>query len=88
MTAWSSQIALVTGGARGIGRSDMTQGSRSPAEWAEVRDSFANVTILGRAAEPDEIAAAIAFLASPDARFITAQVLTADSGRADYIGHG
>ncbi len=74
--------------APGLTRSDMTQGSRSPEEWAAVRDSFAKFTILGRAAEPEEIAAAITFLASPEASFITAQVLTADGGRADYIGHG
>jgi NAD(P)-dependent dehydrogenase (short-subunit alcohol dehydrogenase family) len=73
--------------APGLTRSDMTQGGRSPEEWAQVRDSFAKITILGRPGEPEEIAAAIAFLASPEASFITAQVLTADGGRTDYIGH-
>jgi NAD(P)-dependent dehydrogenase (short-subunit alcohol dehydrogenase family) len=74
--------------APGLTRSDMTQGKRSAAEWAETQASFAKITILGRTGETDEIAAAIAFLASPDASFITAQVLTADGGRTDYIGHG
>ncbi len=73
--------------APGLTRSDMTQGGRSAEEWAKVRDSFAKITILGRPGEPEEIAAAIAFLASPEASFITAQVLTADGGRTDYIGH-
>jgi NAD(P)-dependent dehydrogenase (short-subunit alcohol dehydrogenase family) len=74
--------------APGLTRSDMTQGSRTAEEWDTVQKTFAGFTILGRAGEPEEIAAAIAFLASPEASFITAQVLTADGGRTDYIGHG
>jgi meso-butanediol dehydrogenase/(S,S)-butanediol dehydrogenase/diacetyl reductase len=35
---------------------------------------------LGRAAEPDDIAAVIAFLASDDARFITGVNLPVDGG--------
>ena len=73
--------------APGLTRSDMTQGKRSAEEWAATQESFSKITILGRTGETDEIAAAIAFLASPDASFITAQVLTADGGRTDYIGH-
>ena len=38
--------------------------------------------------EPEDIAAAVAFLVQPDAGFITAQVLTVDGGRMDYISHG
>ena len=34
------------------------------------------------------IANAIAFLASPESGWITAQMLTVDGGRMDYIGHG
>jgi NAD(P)-dependent dehydrogenase (short-subunit alcohol dehydrogenase family) len=35
---------------------------------------------LGRAAEPEEIAACIAFLAGPEASFVTGSVIVADGG--------
>ena len=37
---------------------------------------------LGRQAEPEEIADAIAFLCSPQAGFITGQALPVDGGRS------
>jgi len=74
--------------APGLIRSDMTQGGRTEAEWAEMRDGFARNAIMGRVGEPEDIARAIAFLAAPEAGFITAQVLAVDGGRKDYIGHG
>jgi NAD(P)-dependent dehydrogenase (short-subunit alcohol dehydrogenase family) len=37
---------------------------------------------LGRPGQPEEIAAAVAFLARPDAGFITGQELTVDGGDA------
>jgi 3-oxoacyl-[acyl-carrier protein] reductase len=45
-------------------------------------------TMVGRTGQPDDIANAVAFLASPKSGFVTAQVLTIDGGRMDYIGHG
>ena len=45
--------------------------------------SLAEQTPLGRLGTPEDIAAAVAFLASDDASFITGQVLTADGG---FIG--
>jgi 3-oxoacyl-[acyl-carrier protein] reductase len=44
--------------------------------------------MMGRIGEPEDIANAGAFLASPESGWITAQVLTVDGGRMDYIGHG
>ena len=39
----------------------------------------------GRSAEPDEIGAAIAFLASPGAGYVNGTVLTVDGGRTETI---
>jgi NAD(P)-dependent dehydrogenase (short-subunit alcohol dehydrogenase family) len=45
-------------------------------------------TMVGRTGRPEDIANAVAFLAAPESAFVTAQVLTVDGGRMDYIGHG
>ena len=42
---------------------------------------------LDRYAKPKEIANAVAFLTARESSFITAQLLTVDGGRMDYIGH-
>jgi 3-oxoacyl-[acyl-carrier protein] reductase len=44
--------------------------------------------MMGRIGEPQDIASAIVFLTSPESGWITAQMLTVDGGRMDYIGHG
>jgi NAD(P)-dependent dehydrogenase (short-subunit alcohol dehydrogenase family) len=44
--------------------------------------------MVGRVGSPEDIAYAMAFLASREASFITALILTVDGGRMDYIGHG
>jgi len=48
----------------------------------EVRRRALAETPLGRAARPEEIAAAVAFLAGPDAAHITGQALAVDGGQA------
>jgi NAD(P)-dependent dehydrogenase (short-subunit alcohol dehydrogenase family) len=46
----------------------------------ELMAEIARVTPLGRLAEPDEIVAAILFLASPAASMITGHILAVDGG--------
>jgi len=74
--------------APGFVRTDMTQGGRGAADWQATEQRFAALTMMGRVGEPQDIANAVVFLASPESGWITAQVLTVDGGRRDYIGHG
>lgn len=50
------------------------------SEFTEERERARTLTPMGRWAEPAEIAAGIAFLASPDASFITGTELVIDGG--------
>ncbi|MFN7922841.1 MAG: SDR family oxidoreductase [Bryobacteraceae bacterium] len=50
-------------------------------------DAVTAVTMMRRAGTPEDIAHAAAFLAHESSSFITAQVLTVDGGRMDYIAH-
>jgi 3-oxoacyl-[acyl-carrier protein] reductase len=74
--------------APGFVRTDMTQRGRGAADWQATEQRFAALTMMGRVGEPEDIANAVVFLASPESGWITAQVLTVDGGRMDYIGHG
>jgi 3-oxoacyl-[acyl-carrier protein] reductase len=58
----------------GFIRTDMI-GSALPAQ---VLEAIVNRTLLGRLGEPDDVATAVLFLASDEASYITAQVLTVD----------
>ena len=74
--------------APGFVRTDMTQSGRGVADWRGMEERFAARAMMGRIGEPEDIANAVVFLASPESGWITAQVLTVDGGRMDYIGHG
>jgi 3-oxoacyl-[acyl-carrier protein] reductase len=74
--------------APGFVRTDMTQRGRGAADWSGTEQAFAARAMMGRIGEPEDIANAVVFLASPESGWITAQVLTVDGGRMDYIGHG
>jgi 3-oxoacyl-[acyl-carrier protein] reductase len=73
--------------APGFVRTDMTQRGRGADNWQGTEEAFAAKAMMGRIGEPEDIANAVAFLASPEAGWITAQVLAVDGGRMDYIGH-
>lgn len=67
----------------GFIRTDMIGAALPP----EVIEATVSRTLLGRLGEPNDIAAAALFLASDDASFITAQVVTVDGGRTDLLSH-
>jgi 3-oxoacyl-[acyl-carrier protein] reductase len=74
--------------APGFVRTDMTQRGRGAQDWEGTEARLASRAMMARIGEPDDIANAIVFLASPESGWITAQMLTVDGGRMDYIGHG
>jgi 3-oxoacyl-[acyl-carrier protein] reductase len=58
-----------------------------PAEAQAMLHTMAARAMIRRTGLPEDIAHAVAFLVSPESGFITAQTLTVDGGRMDYIGH-
>ena len=69
--------------APGFVLTDMNRTGRTEADLAAI----AARTMLRRIGAPEDIANAVAFLASSESGWITAQVLTVDGGRMDFIGH-
>ncbi len=72
-------------GSRGITVNNIQPGpidtDMAPRE-GEVADLLKNRTVLGRYGKPEEVAAAVAFLASPAAAYITGATLNVDGGFA------
>ena len=67
---------------------DMVAVGRTPEELRQALETLAARAMLGRTGTPEDIASVVAFLASPDAGFVTGQILTADGGRTDFLTHG
>ncbi|MBM3725185.1 MAG: SDR family oxidoreductase [Acidobacteria bacterium] len=67
---------------------DMVTDGRTDEEVDRIREALASKSMVRRVGTPADIAGVVSFLASDDASFMTAQVLTIDGGRMDYINHG
>ena len=74
---WGSKNVRVNAIAPGLIRTDFAR-----ALWTdtETRERVERMTPLGRLGEPDDIAGAAVFLASPAGCFVTGQVLVVDGG--------
>jgi 3-oxoacyl-[acyl-carrier protein] reductase len=73
--------------APGFVLTEMAKDGRPEQEVQELVRDVSQKSMLGVVGTPDDIAHAVSFLVSPDSRFITAQTITVDGGRMDYIGH-
>jgi len=72
--------------APGFVQTDMTRAGGDDAAWKERARQIGALSMMGRVGEPDDIANAVAFFASPASGWVTAQVLAVDGGRMDYLG--
>ena len=66
---------------------DMVRDGRTEEEFQASVKAVSARAMVGRIGKPEDISNAVAFLVTPESEFITAQILTVDGGRMDYIGH-
>ena len=63
--------------APGYIETDMSRGGIANPEWFPI---WRDMTPMGRVGQPDEVASAILFLASPASSYVTGDVLVIDGG--------
>ena len=81
MIGLTKAVALEAAGA-GITCNAVAPGWIATGSSADQESAAAKLTPVGRPGTPDEVAAAIVFLASPDASFITGQMIVIDGGNS------
>jgi 3-oxoacyl-[acyl-carrier protein] reductase len=69
----------------GMITTDLNNTTHADPQFRAMIDNPADNTLLQRNGRPEDIAGVVTFLAGPDAAFITAQVLTVDGGRRDFL---
>lgn len=73
--------------APGFIMTDMVTQGKTKEEVNQVVELMSSRAMMRRVGQTEDIAASVRFLVSEEAGFITAQVLTVDGGRMDYISH-
>lgn len=73
--------------APGFVLTEMVAQGRTPEQVEQLKRNIAELAMVKRIGTPEDMAHAVSFLVSPDSSFITAQVITVDGGRMDYISH-
>lgn len=74
--------------APGVVKSNMSMQGKTGKEAAELEEFYRSRTMLHTVGRPRDVAKIAAFLASDSADYITGQVIVADGGNYDYLGHG
>ena len=76
--SWAAEFSPAGVRVNAVAPGPVFTGGAAPQRIAALGDT----TLMGRAAQPGEIAEVIAFLASPKASYVTGAVIAADGGRS------